>query len=326
MPELPEVETVRRGLEPVLTGARFKRVEQRRADLRIPFPQRFAARLEGNAVVTLARRAKYLLAHLASAEMLVMHLGMSGRFTVRAVRPGFASPPLVGAARAGGELSAVTILPPPSSSPPAGGDPVGQLIEGTGSDPAHDHVVFTLESGVTITYNDPRRFGLMTLIGRGELATHKFFRHLGVEPLGNELHADYLAAKARGRTASLKVFLMDQRIVAGLGNVYVSEALHRAGLSPNRSASCLVKRNGQPTDRAGRLVSAIRGVLEDAIAAGGATLRDYRRSDGTIGDFQHLFAVYDREGEPCLKEGCRGMVRRSVQGGRATYYCGNCQR
>ena len=317
MPELPEVETVRRGLAPVLTGARFKRVEPRRPDLRFPFPARFAARLQGNVVVTLARRAKYLLAHLASGEVLVMHLGMSGRFTVRAACPS----PLARTARRGGVISTVATLPPPSAPPPGEGS-----ADETGGDPAHDHVVFTLESGVTIVYNDPRRFGFMTLIEQGEVAAHKLFRDLGIEPLGNEFHADYLAGKARGRTADLKAFLMDQRIVAGLGNIYVSEALHRAGLNPNRTASCLVGRNGQPTARAERLVPAVRAVLEEAIAAGGSTLRDYRHSDGSLGDFQHLFAVYGREGEPCLKEGCRGMVRRSVQAGRSTFYCGSCQR
>jgi formamidopyrimidine-DNA glycosylase len=321
VPELPEVETVRRGLAPVLTGARFKRVEPRRPDLRFPFPERFAARLEGNEVVTLTRRAKYLLAHLASAEVLVMHLGMSGRFTVRAARRAFAPSPLAGTAGRGGEICTVAPLPPPGASPPGEGS-----ADETGGDPAHDHVVFTLESGATIVYNDPRRFGFMTLIEQGELDAHKLFRDLGVEPLGNEFHADYLAGKARGRTADLKAFLMDQRIVAGLGNIYVSEALHRAGLNPNRTASCLVRRNGQPTARAERLVPAVRAVLEEAIAAGGSTLRDYRHSDGSLGDFQHLFAVYGREGEPCLKEGCRGIVRRSVQGGRATFYCGSCQR
>jgi formamidopyrimidine-DNA glycosylase len=317
MPELPEVETVRRGLAPVLTGARFKRVEPRRPDLRFPFPRRFAARLEGNGVVTLARRAKYLLAHLTSGEVLVMHLGMSGRFTVRAARPSFAPSPLAGAAQGGGRLSTVATLPPPGYAPAAGE---------TGGGAAHDHVVFTLESEVTVVYNDPRRFGFMTLIGHDELASHKLFRDLGVEPLGNEFHADYLAAKARGRTADLKAFLMDQRIIAGLGNIYVSEALHRAGLNPNRAASCLAKRNGRPTARADRLVPAIRAVLEEAVAAGGSTLRDYRQSDGSLGDFQQLFAVYGREGKPCSKEGCRGIVRRSVQGGRATFYCGSCQR
>jgi formamidopyrimidine-DNA glycosylase len=302
MPELPEIETVRRGLAPVLVGVRFKGVELRRADLRFPFPTRFAARLEGQTVVTLGRRAKYLLAHLASSEVLVMHLGMSGRFTVRPARSASAA------------------------SLPLGGELVGQFTYNTGPDPAHNHVVFTLESGATITYNDPRRFGLMTLIGQAELATHKLFRDLGVEPLGNELNAVYLAARARGRGADLKAFLMDQRIIAGLGNIYVSEALHRAGLSPNRSAACLVRKNGQPTDRAERLVPAIRSVLEEAIAAGGSTLRDYRQSDGALGDFQHSFAVYGREGEPCVKAGCRGMVQRSVQVGRSTFYCASCQR
>jgi formamidopyrimidine-DNA glycosylase len=302
----------------VLTGSRFKRVELRRADLRFPFPKRFATRLEGNMAVSLARRGKHLLAHLASGEVLVMHLGMSGRFTVRAARPA--------AAPSGGDLSALAATPPlPGPSPAGGAALFGQFSEGMSSDPAHDHVVFTLESGATIIYNDPRRFGFMLLIEEAELGAHDLFRDLGVEPLGNEFHAGYLAAKARGRRADLKAFLMDQRVVAGLGNIYVSEALHRAGLSPNRSASCLVNRNGQPTGRAQRLVPAIRAVLQDAIAAGGSSLRDYRQSDGSLGDFQHLFAVYGREGEPCPREGCRGIVRRSVHAGRSTFYCGSCQ-
>jgi formamidopyrimidine-DNA glycosylase len=325
MPELPEVETVRRGLEPVLAGTRFRRVELRRKDLRLPFPKRFAMRLEGNMVVTLGRRGKYLLAHLESSEVLVMHLGMTGRFIVQAAPPALVPVPLE-AARPGEELSIPATLPPAGPSPAREAECFGQSAEGMARDAAHDHVVFTLESGATITYNDPRRFGFMTLIGQAEMGTHEFFRELGAEPLGNEFHAGYLAAKALGRRADLKVFLMDQRVVAGLGNIYVSEALHRAGLSPNRSASCLIKRKGQPTARAERLASAIRAVLEDAIAAGGSTLRDYRQSDGSLGDFQHLFAVYGREGEPCPREGCQGIVQRSVQGGRSTYYCGSCQR
>jgi formamidopyrimidine-DNA glycosylase len=302
----------------VLTSARFQRVELRRADLRFRFPTRFATRLEGNMVASLARRGKHLLAHLSSGEVLVMHLGMSGRFTVRAARPAVAP--------SDGDLSAIAATRPLSSPSPAGGAALsGPFSKGMSSDPAHDHVVFTLESGAIITYNDPRRFGFMLLMEEAEFGAHDLFRDLGVEPLGNEFHAGCLAAKARGRRADLKAFLMDQRVVAGLGNIYVSEALHHAGLSPNRSASCLVNRNGQPTGRAQRLAPAIRAVLQDAIAAGGSTLRDYRQSDGSLGDFQHLFAVYGREGEPCPREGCRGIVRRSVQAGRSTFYCGSCQ-
>jgi formamidopyrimidine-DNA glycosylase len=298
LPELPEVEIVRRGLEPALVGQRLLRVEQRRADLRAPFPERFAGRLAGQKVLSLARRAKYLIGHLSSGEALVMHLGMTGRFTVAF----------------------------PSDK---GAIALGEFTYETGSDPAHDHVIFATESGTVITYNDPRRFGLMTLIPQAELESHALFRGLGVEPLGNALNAAYLAEKARGRSADLKAFLMDQRIVAGLGNIYASEALHRARLSPNRRAASLARRNGggvSPTERAERLIPAIRSVLEDAIRAGGSTLRDYRQANGASGSFQRAFAVYGREGEPCVRAGCAGIVRRTVQGGRSTFYCGTCQR
>lgn len=295
MPELPEVETVRRGLEPVLAGRRIVHVEQRRPDLRFAFPERFAERLQGQTILTLGRRAKYLLARLSSSEVLVMHLGMSGRFTITL--------PHQGKRRL-----------------------LGDYTYDTGADPAHDHVVLTMEGGATVTYNDPRRFGYMLLIPEQELDAHSLFAALGVEPLGNELTADYLATKARGRKADLKAFLMDQRIVAGLGNIYVCEALNRARLSPKRAASCLANGSGGPTARAERLVPAIRSVLQDAIDAGGSTLRDYRQADGSIGGFQHTFSVYGREGEPCLTPGCRGIVQRIVQGGRSTFYCGKCQR
>jgi formamidopyrimidine-DNA glycosylase len=301
MPELPEVETVRRGLEPVMCGARFLGVEQRRSDLRFPLPGGFARRLEGTTCRQLSRRAKYLLARLSSGEVLAMHLGMSGRFTVSPA-------PLRRHVRGGGRAI------------------VGEFIHDTCNDPAHDHVVFHLSSGVSVTYNDPRRFGYMELISEAELESHKLFRGLGAEPLSNSLNAGYLAQLARGRTADLKAFLLDQRIVAGLGNIYVCEALHRAGLLPHRSAACLAKAGGRPTERCERLVPQIRAVLEEAIAAGGSTLRNYARADGSLGDFQHSFRIYGREGEPCLTPGCRGIVRRSVQGGRSTFYCPGCQR
>ncbi|MCL4768501.1 MAG: bifunctional DNA-formamidopyrimidine glycosylase/DNA-(apurinic or apyrimidinic site) lyase [Hyphomicrobiaceae bacterium] len=295
MPELPEVETVRRGLEPVLVGRRIVRVEQRRPDLRFAFPERFAARLKGRTVISLGRRAKYLLARLSDGEVLVMHLGMSGRFTVAALGSG-------------------------------GPRPLGELVYDTGSDPAHNHVVITLDDGTTITYHDPRRFGYMLLLPEAALDGHPLFAGLGVEPLGNALSPAYLAAKARGRRADLKAFLMDQRIVAGLGNIYVCEALYRARLSPFRAAASLATAAGKPTRRAERLVEAIRSVLRDAIAAGGSTLRDYRQVDGSRGSSQHAFFVYGREGEPCLTPGCRGIVQRSVQAGRSTFYCPRCQR
>jgi len=295
LPELPEVEVVRRGLEPVLAGHRIVRVEQRRPDLRFPFPEQFAGRLEGHSVISLGRRAKYLLARLSGGEVLVMHLGMSGRFTIAAACSG-------------------------------GSTPLGDFVYRIGDDPAHDHVVFTVDDGTVITYHDPRRFGYMLLLADATLEEHPLFARLGVEPLGNALNAAYLAAKARGRKTDLKAFLMDQRIVAGLGNIYVCEALYRAQLSPFRPSASLATATGKPTRRAERLVDAIRSVLRDAIAAGGSTLRNYRQADGSAGGFQHAFFVYGREGEPCLTPGCRGIVQRKVQAGRSTFYCAKCQR
>jgi formamidopyrimidine-DNA glycosylase len=294
VPELPEVETVRRGLEPVLVGAAFARVEQRRADLRVPFPERFPERLEGRRILGLRRRAKYLLAQLDSGEVLAMHLGMSGAFTIR--QPG---------------------------REPCG---MGEFLHTRGRDPRHDHVVFTLSNGITVTYNDARRFGSMALVPEPELEEHPSFRSLGVEPLGNELDAHYLARAAHERRTDLKAFLMDQRIVAGLGNIYVCEALFRARLSPLRGAASLTTRSGRPTARAERLVLSIRTVLEDAITAGGSSIRTYAAADGSPGAFQDAFDVYGREGEPCLRPGCRGTVRRSTQGGRSSFFCPSCQR
>ena len=295
MPELPEVETVRRGLEPVLAGATLRRVVQRRPDLRFPLPDRFAERLEGVTIERLDRRAKYILGHLSSGEVLTIHLGMTGRFSIS--QPGGAN-----------------------------GRQLGEFTYETGADPAHDHVVFETEAGATVTYNDARRFGYMGLVAEAALAAHPHFKGLGIEPLGPELTAAFLALKATGRTADLKAFLMDQRIVAGLGNIYVCEALFRAGISPRRTASSLGRRNGRPHDRAERLAISIRSVLEAAIAAGGSTLRDYRHTDGSLGYFQHAFAVYGREGEACARPGCSGAVRRIVQAGRSTFYCPKCQR
>jgi formamidopyrimidine-DNA glycosylase len=294
MPELPEVEIVRRGLEPVLAGQRFVRVETRRRDLRFPFPPRFSERLEGNTVTRLDRRAKYLLAVLSSGEVLVMHLGMTGRFTVRSRAA--KEPYLLGDFEFEGRAEA-----------------------------KHDHVVFHMSNGAAITYNDARRFGFMLLVSQAKIDAHPLFKGLGVEPLGPMLTASYLADRAAGRRSDLKAFLMDQRIVAGLGNIYVCEALFRAGLAPARRTSALAKKNGAPAPSADRLVRAIRAVLEGAIAAGGSTLRDYRKADGSRGGFQHAFSVYGREGAPCVRPGCRGIVRRSIQGGRSSFYCPSCQ-
>lgn len=283
MPELPEVETVMRGLAPHMEGAEFARVEQRRANLRFPFTPGFVTRLEGARVENLSRRAKYILAALSSGEVLVMHLGMSGRFTVN-----------------GGQEGPVKA--------------------------AHDHVVFHLSSGDVVRYNDPRRFGFMELVAGGELAGHKFFSDLGPEPLGNEFNEAVLAARAAGRKTPLKSLLLDQRVVAGLGNIYVLEALFEAGLHPALSASVLATKAGRPTVAAGRLVAAIRAVLNRAIEAGGSTLRDYAKADGSMGYFQHSFKVYGRAGEGCVTPGCRGEVQRLVQAGRSSFYCPVCQK
>ncbi len=293
MPELPEVETVRRGLAPVMEGARFAKVVAHRRDLRWPLPKDFAARLEGRTVVGLGRRAKYLLADLSSGDVLVMHLGMSGSF--RVFRDGDERTP-------------------------------GKYHHERSQHLAHDHVVFHMGNGAIVTFNDPRRFGSMKIVARAALEQEPLLRALGPEPLGNEFDAALLARACRGKKTSLKAALSDQRIVAGLGNIYVCEALHRARLSPKRRASTIAAKSGAPNERAERLVDAIRAVLGDAIAAGGSSLRDHRRTDGELGRFQHDFRVYDREGLRCPTRGCRGTVKRVVQTGRSTFFCPVCQK
>jgi formamidopyrimidine-DNA glycosylase len=300
MPELPEVETVRLGLAPVLEGAVFARVEQRRSDLRFPLPERFGARLEGRRVEALGRRAKYLLATLDDGQILAMHLGMSGRF-------------LIGGSVAGANRDVAPHMP-------------GEFVHEPGRGDKHDHIIFEMSNLAVVRYNDVRRFGYMTLIEAGRLADHPHFRNLGVEPLEPKMDAAYLAAKAKGRKQPLKGFLLDQHVIAGLGNIYVCEALYRAGLSPQRPAGILATKAGAPAGNAKRLAPAVRAVIEDAIAAGGSSLRDYRKTDGSLGYFQHSFAVYGREGEPCQRPGCRGTVSRTVQSGRSTFYCDTCQR
>jgi formamidopyrimidine-DNA glycosylase len=288
MPELPEVETVRRGLAPAMEGARFTHVEARRRDLRWPLPKDFAKRLQGQTVEGLGRRAKYLLADLSSGDVLLMHLGMSGSFRVgKDAKPGV-------------------------------------YYHERSKSTAHDHVVFHMSNGATVTFNDPRRFGSMKLVARAKLETEPLLRSIGPEPLGNEFDATMLAHACAGKKTSLKAALSDQKIVAGLGNIYVCEALFRARISPKRRASTIAGRNGKPSERAIVLVEAIKAVLTDAIAAGGSSLRDHRRADGSLGDFQHNFQVYDREGEPC--PGCKGKVKRIVQTGRSTFYCPSCQK
>jgi len=288
MPELPEVETVRRGLAPAMEGARFTKVEVRRGDLRWPLPKGFAEKLHGKTVEGLGRRAKYLLADLSSGDVLMMHLGMSGSF-----RLGKDSAP-------------------------------GKYYHERSKSSAHDHVVFHMSNGATVTFNDPRRFGSMKLVARAGLDREPLLRALGPEPLGNEFDAAMLAKACAGKKTSLKAALSDQRVVAGLGNIYVCEALFRAGLSPRRRASTIADREGKPNARAENLVVAIKTVLADAIEAGGSSLRDHRRADGSLGDFQHNFRVYDREGEPCPN--CRGRIKRIVQAGRSTFYCPSCQK
>ncbi|MDZ7599937.1 MAG: bifunctional DNA-formamidopyrimidine glycosylase/DNA-(apurinic or apyrimidinic site) lyase [Hoeflea sp.] len=297
MPELPEVETVRRGLEPVMQGARFMGVEQRRADLRFAFPQGFAARLEGRRVVALGRRAKYLLADLDDGMVLVCHLGMSGSFRIEAAGDGALTP--------------------------------GVFHQARSKDDRHDHVVFDMEGPAgraRVIYNDPRRFGYMDLVARAALAEHAWFRSLGVEPTGNSLDPADLAKRLFGKTAPLKAALLDQRIIAGLGNIYVCEAMWRAELSPLKPAGRLVGKTGRPREAVAQLTQAIRAVIGEAIAAGGSSLRDHIRTDGTLGYFQHGFSVYDREGKTCPRPGCGDTVRRIVQGGRSTFYCPRCQK
>jgi len=281
MPELPEVETVRKGLEKALHGQRIARVLVRRKDLRRPFPRGFAGRLEGRRIDRVTRRAKYLIAELDDGNSLVMHLGMSGSFRI--------------------EDGAATARP-------------------------HDHVTIELSSGKRAVFNDPRRFGSMDIVPSAELAATPPFDALGVEPLSPDLTAEWLAARFRGKRTPIKAALLDQRIVAGLGNIYVCEALFRARISPLRSAASLADRNGRPTAACRRLPGAIRDVLEAAIASGGSSLRNHFQTDGSLGSFQHHFKVYGKEGEPCPGKGCGGTIRRIVQAGRSTFYCPSCQR
>lgn len=292
MPELPEVETVRRGLAPAMLGARIDKVELRRKDIRFPFPDHFAKRLTGRRIIDINRRAKYLLFELESGETLIVHLGMSGSFRT--------------------EKAAVST--------------VGKFHRERSKDPKHDHVVLVLENGWTVTYNDPRRFGFMDLAPTAALAQHPRMRGLGVEPLAPEFDAHCLAKLFAGSRAPLKSALLDQKRIAGLGNIYVCEALFRARLAPSRPASILADPRGAPTRAAAAVAEAIRNVLEEAIEAGGSTLRDHRQANGELGYFQHVFQVYDREGWPCVRERCRGTVARVTQSGRSTFYCSRCQR
>ena len=281
-----------RGLRPVLEGRLIETVELRREGLRFPFPAGFAKRIEGRRIASLTRRAKYIVAALEGGDNLLIHLGMTGRFTVLANAE----------ARNLGEFYFE------SGAGEAGNGP-------------HDHVAFTLENRTRVIYTDPRRFGVLDLFRDGE--PHRLLQGIGVEPLGNELNADYLADHLAGKSAPLKAALLDQRIIAGLGNIYVSEALHRSRLSPKRKAGTLVRKSG-PHPRLETLVRHIRDILNEAIEAGGSTLQDFADPDGRSGAFQQRFAVYDREGKPCMT--CGAPVKRLVQSGRSTFYCGVCQR
>jgi formamidopyrimidine-DNA glycosylase len=296
MPELPEVETVKRGLEPVLLGRRIKSVILRRENLRFPFPEGFTRRLLNARVEALSRRAKYILIDFDNGETLIAHLGMTGRFTAYNAK---------------------------------GASNLGEFYFETGAgekaDGPHDHVVFELDDSSKIIYSDPRRFGMMDLARTSHLHDHKLLKGLGIEPLGNELSTQYLIARFRGKSAPLKAALLDQRIIAGLGNIYVCEALHRSGLKPQRKAGSLVKAKGHDP-RLDELVRHIRDILNEAIRAGGSTLQDFASTGGEQGSYQQRFSAYDREGEACLTPGCSGTIKRIVQSGRSSFYCPTCQK
>ena len=281
MPELPEVETVRRGLLPVMEGQRIDQAQVNRPDLRFALPPNMAARLTGQVVQALRRRSKYILADLSSGETLLIHLGMSGRMLIS-------------------------------------GTQLGQFHHAHPAPEKHDHVVLTMQSGARVTFNDPRRFGAMDLMPTANWQAHKLLADLGPEPLGNGFNEAYLAHRLENRATPIKSVLLDQKVVSGLGNIYVCEVLHRAGIAPTRLAGDLT------AQQAAALVPLIRAVLVEAIEAGGSSLRDYRQADGELGYFQHTFRVYDREGQPC--PACATPIVRLVQSGRSSFYCPSCQR
>ena len=283
MPELPEVETVKAGIAPVMEGHVIAQAQVNRPDLRWPFPDRMAERLSGQRVLGLCRRSKYILVDLESAETLLIHLGMSGRMLIS-------------------------------------GHTVGDFHHVHPAPAKHDHVVLEMDSGVRITFNDARRFGAMDLMQTATQDDHWLIRDLGPEPLGNAFNESYLISRLAGRNTPIKSALLDQRIVSGLGNIYVCEVLFRAGIHPKRKAGQISAK------RVASLVPLIRQVLSEAIAAGGSSLRDYRQSDGELGYFQHVFQVYDREGEQCATHGCDRVIQRIVQSGRSSFFCPQCQR
>lgn len=276
MPELPEVETVRRGLTPVMEGKMILRADVNRPNLRWPFPDQMAERLTGKVIERLRRRSKYILADLDSGETLLIHLGMSGKMLI-------------------------TTAPHPETA-------------------KHDHVVFHMQDGARVAFNDARRFGAMDMAATADMADHKLLTSIGPEPLGNEFDESYLVDRLKGKNSPIKNVLLDQRIVAGLGNIYVCEVLLRAGVLPTRKAGEM----SAPKVRS--LVPIIRDVLNEAIESGGSSLKDYRQADGELGYFQHRFRAYGREGEPCVTAGCDGKIQRIVQAGRSTFYCAQCQR
>ena len=287
MPELPEVETVRGGLAPVLEGFRLARVEARRPDLRFPLPSDFVQTLTGATIVRLERRAKYLLGHLDRDQTLVMHLGMSGRFEI---------------------------------SQPQGQTRPGQFHYAPDPTPKHAHILFETEAGARVTYYDPRRFGYMALLETAVLGDHPWFAGLGPEPLSDGFDAAHLKAAFAGRKQGPKTLLLDQRLVAGLGNIYVCEALNRARISPFKPAGAI------SAAKLAILVPSIKAILSEAIAAGGSTLRDFAKTDGALGYFQHSFRTYDRQGQSCRNDRCLGVIARQVQAGRSTFHCPVCQR
>lgn len=294
MPELPEVETVRRGLAPSMEGRRIRALTLNRPDLRFPLPDNFRERVEGRRVLHLSRRAKYLVVMLEDERSIISHLGMSGSFRIDET---------------------------------AGA--VGDFHHPRSKHEAHDHVVFLMadDAGaeVRIIYNDPRRFGFMHLVETVDLDRYPAFSALGPEPTGNSLSADYLAERFQSKKSPIKAALLDQRVIAGLGNIYVCEALHRSGVGPERLASSLVTKAGRASRGLEDLTGAIRDVIAEAIEAGGSSLRDHIQTDGSLGYFQHRFRVYDREGQPCVTPGCGGTVARIVQSGRSTFHCPVCQ-
>jgi formamidopyrimidine-DNA glycosylase len=296
MPELPEVETVRRGLQPFVEGAMIASAVINRPNLRFPFPDRLVQTIEGSSITALERRAKYLIWHLSNGHSLIAHLGMSGSFRI---------------------VSEEDYTP-------------GAFHHARSLAKAHDHFVLTMQrSGTTetrIIYNDPRRFGFLLMTPTAELANHKLMRDIGLEPLGNSFDGDALFERYAGKGTSLKAALLDQSLIAGIGNIYACEALWAAKLSPLRAAGSLAKNNAKKSRGADDLADSIRNVLTRAIEAGGSTLRDHRQADGELGYFQHSFNVYGRTGEPCRHTDCSELIERIVQNGRSTFFCASCQK